>query len=422
VTPADLPETARAILHALLDCYEQPDRRNVMRVRLIPRDHPAYFSAEDPAPRHTANQALRRLADAGALRLRWRKWEEGNWLEAVDLVAEQAPALYALLGREPRGEQDQALHRLLDAQRPHPGWHARFLAWVRAQLGAHRSVAPLDRADPQHNADLLRALAALATLREPALERTLSVRLFSDSKRMEKLRGDVLRVLRAHDPEAGAFGDDEWALLRAHNLDRVPEYVPVAGPLLLWAPERAARPDADPTLDLTPLWPSVALSATMLRTVEVAACDARWLVTVENPTSFTELLKLRPPYLLAVYTGGFASPAVIQLLRAVCAARPDLPLLHWGDMDAGGLRILAHLRRQVGGVAALAMDPAVFAAHRAFALPLTPGDRTALAALRALPALSDRLPLIDALLEAGQKLEQEAVGAAEVLRMLSAQA
>ena len=327
MTPAAPPEMARAILHALLDCYEQPDRRNVMRVRLIPRDHPAYFSAEDPAPRHTANQALRRLADAGALRLRWRKWEEGNWLEAVDLVAEQAPALYALLGREPRGEQDQALHRLLDAQRPHPGWHARFLAWVRAQLGAHRSVAPLDRADPQHNADLLRALAALATLREPALERTLSVRLFSDSKRMEKLRGDVLRVLRAHDPEAGAFGDDEWALLRAHNLDRVPEYVPVAG-----------------------------------------------------------------------------------------------PLLHWGDMDAGGLRILAHLRRQVGGVAALAMDPAVFAAHRAFALPLTPGDRTALAALRALPALSDRLPLIDALLEAGQKLEQEAVGAAEVLRMLSAQA
>lgn len=413
-----LPETARAVLHTLLDRHEQPQRQKVARVRLTPREHSAYFSAETAAPRHTSNAALRGLEQDGALRLHWRRWEEGNWLEAVDLVAEQAPALYRLLGREPRGQQDQALLGLLAAQRARPGWHVAFLDWARGQVLAHRKPAPLERGDPTLSADLLRALGGLADLREPTLERALSVRLFGDSKRLDALRGALLRVLRAHDPQAAAFGDDDGALLRAHLLERVPEYVPLAGPLLLWAPaEHGAEPDV--ALDLAPFRPSLALSAATLRRARVAACDARLALTVENPTSFTELLALRPPDLLAVCTGGFASPALIGLLRGLRAARPDLPLLHWGDLDAGGLRILAHLRRQVGPVAALAMEPAVLEQRRAFARPLTPGDQAALAALRDEAELADCRALIDALLAAGHKLEQEAVAAAEVLRRLA---
>lgn len=414
----ELPDTARAIMRTLLDRYEQPGRQNIVRVRLSPRDHPDYFSAEDSAPRRETNDVLRRLADSGKLRLRWRKWEEGNWLEAVDLVAEQATSLYTLLKRSPRDAQNQALHWLLDTQEPCPGWHTSFLAWTRAQLDAYRSVAPLDRDDPDLNADLLRALAALAELRDPTLERTLSVRLFGDSKRLEALRGAIARVLRRHDPEAATFGDDEWALLRAHNLDRAPEYVPVAGPLVLRASITGVIDSLvpAPTIDLTPFRPSVALSAAMLQDTDVAGCSARALVTVENATSFSELLAARPAELLAVYTGGFASPTVVRLLCAIRAARPNLPLLHWGDLDAGGLRILAHLREHVGNVAPLAMSPAVFDAYRAFTQPLTPTDRSALAALRQHTALADCVSLIDTLLAAGKKLEQEAVDIVAVLK------
>lgn len=410
----ELPNTTRDILHTLLDRYEQPDRRNVVRVRLSPSEHPAYFSTEDSAPRHTTNDALNRLAGAGALRLRWRKWEDGNWLEAVDLVAERAAALYTLLGRRPRGEQERALRQLLEAQEPRPGWHAAFLAWVNDQLDSHRDIAPLDRDTPQLNADLLRALAALAELTNPTLERTLSTRLFGDSKRLESLRGAIIRILRHHDEAAATFGEDEWALLRAHNLDRAPEYVPIAGPLVLRV--------APSILELDLFQPSVALSAAMLRVAEIAACHAGCLLTVENATSFNELLMARPPDVLAVYTGGFASPTVIRLLRALRAARPDLPLLHWGDLDAGGLRILAHLREQVGDLAPLAMHPAIFEAYHAFAQPLTSTDRVALAALRKHTALADCVQLIDTLLAAGKKLEQEAVEVATVLQQIASSA
>jgi hypothetical protein len=411
----NLPAPAHAILHALLDRHEQPGRQNVVRVRLSQREHPAYFSADDVTPRQATNIALRHLADAGALRLHWQRWEENNWLEAVDLVAEQAHMLYTLLGRSPRDEQDHALLQLLDAQEPCSDWHASFLAWTHAQLAAQRSVAPLDRNDPALNGDLLQALTAIAMLPDPVLERTLSVRLFGDSKRLETLRGAIVRVLRRHDPDAALFGDDDWALLQAHQLARAPEYVPIAGPLVL----RVQTPNAQQAIteiDLTFFHPSVALSSAMLTHAEVGACSARALMTVENATSFHEMLTVRPPDVLVIYTGGFASPTLIRLLRAVRAARPDLPLLHWGDLDAGGLRILAHLREHAGTVAPLAMNVAIFDAFRAYAQPLTPTDRTALAALRAHPALTDCQSLIDALLTAGKKLEQEAVDSRSVLQ------
>jgi len=403
----ELPGLARLILDALLDQFEQPARRQVARVRLNERQHHDYFHANDFAVRRDTNEALRRLAERGCLRLHWRKWEDGNWLDKIDLIAERADDVYRILGRSPRPALQAALRELLAAQRAAAQWHADFLDWAQTQLQAHRSVAPLklsaDPADEQWNRDLLLALDALARLRSPTLERKFSVQLFSHSKRFEDLRGAVVTILRRHDPESGGYGDDEKALLRAHQLERAPEYAPIAGPLVLRLEERK--------LDLAPFAYGVALPATMLREAMVADCAASAVVTVENLTSFSEFVAVKPTSILAIFTGGFASPALIALLRGIRAARPDLPFFHWGDLDAGGLRILAHLRKHLGEIVPLAMDAATFDAHRQHAQPLAKNEREALAQLRAQPALADCAPLIGRLLEANGKLEQEAVQA-----------
>jgi len=400
----ELPAVASRILGTLLDRAEQPGRRRAVRVRLDANQHHEYFSELDVRARRQTNAALEQLAAQGVVQLRWRRWEEGNWLDSVALVDGRSSALYALLGRTPHVDQETRLRELLAAQTPRAHWHADFLAWAKARLDARRPIAPLDFKDPEWNRDLLRALEAIADLRTPTLERSLSVRLFGRSKRLEELRTAIVATLRRHDPAASAYGEDTWALLRAHNLDRAPEYLPLAGPLVLQLNDRS--------LDLASFAPSVALSAAMLRDAKVVECRAAGVVTVENATSFNELLAVRPPRALAIYIGGFASPAALGLLKQIRAARPSTPFFHWGDLDAGGLRILAHLREQVGAVRPLAMDAETFEAHRAQAQPLTAGDREALQRLRALPLLSDCVALIDRLLAANLKLEQEAVGAA----------
>jgi hypothetical protein len=415
--PSDLPDVTHAILRALLERAEQPGRQRVARVRLSPDEHPAYFATDDVAPRRATNHVLQELAAAGILALHWQKWEQGNWLVAVDVVPGRADDLAVVLGRRTRGAQEAGLVQLLDAQPSRPGWHDDFVVWARAQLAAGRSVAPLSLEDPQLSADLLRLLGAVADGRLPMLERTLSVRLFGDSKRLEALRGGLVRVLRRHARDAQSFGDDDAALLRAYGLDRVPEYVPLAGPLTLQLP--ATDGHAPALVDLRTFLPSIALSAVTLRMAEIVACDARAVVTVENATSFSELLGVRPPDVLTVFTGGFASPAVIRLLQAIRARNSGIVLAHWGDLDAGGLRILAHLRTHLGDVAALAMDTQTLSTHRTYARPLTPGDRSALAALRELPLLADCAGLIERLLATATKLEQEAVDPGEALDHLS---
>ncbi len=162
-------------------------------------------------------------------------------------------------------------------QDPRTDWHAAFLAWAQAQLEAHRSVAPLALNDPRGN--------ALAQLQAPILERTFSTRLLANSKRFEELEGGVISVLRRFDPEASVYRDDDRALVRARHLERVPEYVPLAGALVLSVEGHL--------LDLSPFMPSVALSAAMLRVARVHACPVHTIVTVENATSFSELLFTR---------------------------------------------------------------------------------------------------------------------------------
>ncbi len=398
-----LPPLAEQLLHTLLDRCEQPDRQTVVRVRLTEQAYPAYYDRSAAGPRQAANQALQQLAAQGILRLHWQKWEQGNWLAAVDLLPDHTELLYALLRRKPHTQQVAELAALLDTQEPAAAWLAGFCEWAQQQLRQHRSPAPLRLDDPQWNRDLLRALDGLARLEQPLSERLLSVRLFADSKRLAGLRSAIVAVLRRCDPRANEFGDDERALLQAHLLERIPEYVPIAGPLMLhW-------PGEGQVLDLQGFAGGLALPGRALLDSRVQSCAARALVTVENATSFHELLAERPPEILAAYSAGFAGPPLLALLQQVCRAAPHLARYHWGDLDPAGLRILAHLRRHLGAVRPLAMDAVTLERHRDRARPLSAGERKSLQQLRRQPLLSDCRPLIDAMLELGYKLEQEAV-------------
>jgi hypothetical protein len=397
------------ILNQLLDRFEQPQRQQVVRVRLNDKEHAAYFSATDGNARRAVNAELQALEQQGIVHLHWRKWEIGNWLAAVDLETLRADFLYTQLKRAPHNEQANALRELLRVQVPRADWHAAFVSWANAQLDTHRAVSPLALDDETRNAELLRALDAIAQLDAPVLERMLSVRLFNDSKAFENLRGAVLTVLRRFDDNAALYGDDDGVLLRAHFVERAPEYVPLAGLLILCARETRR--------DLALFAPSVALPANVLRATERVETQAHVVITVENAASFTELAAYaHAQNFIAVYIGGFASPSVLAFLKTLAASH--LTLLHWGDLDVGGLRILAHLRKNIGAVKTLGMDAEIFVSHQTFARALNARERGRLEILQRDEWLRDCAVLIDTMLAANQKLEQEAVRAETILRTL----
>lgn len=377
------------ILNELLEQAEQIGRQRLPRVRLSERTHPAYFSNEDVRPRQALHADLEQLQ---GLRVHWREWQQGNWLEAVDLL-DSAPA-YAATRRVPKSDQRCQLEQHLYALETRVMWVSEWRDWNLTQLTSGKSVSPLRLEDDLFNRDFLRLVAAVAEFAEPMLERNLSVRLFNDSKRINSLRDALSGVLKRFAPNANLI-DSDVERLRAFGLNRAPEYLLVSGPLRL-----------------NGLWlevlPSVGIPATALHLpLETSAIR---VILVENHTSFELLLNARPAETLLIFSAGFASQSLIRLIRSLAR-----PVYHWGDLDVGGLRILAHLRSQLGLVTPLCMNTTTLELHRQYARGLEAQEDASLRQLELHPLLTDCADLIQALIKWG-KLEQESIDVAFVKR------
>ncbi len=391
-----LNKTSNTILQQLLNRHEQLDRQRVNRVQIKPTKFAHYFDPKQVDERLQTNAFLVELAQAQAIKLHWQKWEEYNWLEAVDLL--DPVAIYALLKRQPLAEQQQRLRELLSEYLPAVGWFGECLNWLEQQLRQQRSIQPLDLNDPSWNHDLLRTLYGLTQLQTPILERLFSVAWLGQSKRFSELETAILRILRQFAAQATPFGDDDRALLQAFGIEKVPEYVLIAGDLRL---ELNAR-----VLELGAFQPSLGLPSSMLRQATVLDSTCEKIITIENLTSFHCMI-LRQPQALLIYTGGFASPSLSQFLGKLAAALPTRSWYHWGDYDVGGLRILAHLRQQVAQIQLWQADPAIFERVANATQALNPKERQSLAELQQQPLLADCQALIAAMLAQNVKLEQE---------------
>lgn len=166
---------------------------------------------------------------------------------------------------------------------------------------------------------------------------------------------------------------------------------------------------------------SVRLLLPHLRNARVSRCVADRLVIVENETTYNDYvdwMRSRLGREVVVCSGGQPNSAVIHLLKLLAAATPGVPILFWGDMDRGGVWILRSLmRKTVLSVEPLWMDCATYFAHRQQGLPLSAGERTAIARLLASEDETVCKDLLEAILSEGVWIEQEAV-AESVLQMI----
>jgi hypothetical protein len=71
-----------------------------------------------------------------------------------------------------------------------------------------------------------------------------------------------------------------------------------------------------------------------------------YIICIENPTSFWRYCTEIEGNYLALLSDGFPARDVLSsMVHLVKSARAstNMPLYHWGDIDAGGVRIAAHL-------------------------------------------------------------------------------
>jgi len=396
--------TEREILQIFAERYPASAMRSggrPLRIRNWETLSPATFRSADALGRFLGS--MEKLEQAGLLRIGWKKRLVGEvvvWAELVD-----ADALYARLGWE-------APDTILDRQRSRIRaalTTARLRGNEAAQVLLRTLDAHLDgfvpRLDEQSVADVEAVLYAAADQVAGMPIRALSIRLFRDSKRLERL----LPLLRALAVKAETDPTRRDRLL-ARLPQRVYPELWLAGTLELVfddgrvLPSRTGKPMAAFGLSLD--------AVVQLWSIRCPSASGA-VLSVENKESFYALAASGLPFGAYVYCGGRPNRAVRRVLRLL--AESGCALFHAGDLDPDGIAILGEVRA-VCGAAPFGMDAAIFDRYLPYARPL---DAAVLRRLAMITAETSAVPGIAALMAriaaTGLGVEQEIIAYAETL-------
>ena len=247
--------------------------------------------------------------------------------------------IYRHRGRTPsRQRAEISLEKIRSEAAIHPGlgsiidevgnsW-ARNVAWCTLRPG--QSDALLQAAL------LARALADGSRSGEPPQDyRTFSRRIAGDSKSLERHAGTVVEIVQRLYPDAVPQQDIAPTDLIGHfGVERLPQPLLVGGPICV---DGVVLPEL-PFVGVPPESSS-----------RVSVGEVQYMLLIENYTSFVRHCReVRTPPGLTIYTGGFPSRAVLRAILSF--ASPGVPTFHWGDIDAGGLRIFAHIETSLAKV------------------------------------------------------------------------
>jgi len=294
-----------------------------------------YRSGRSIQQKDSFDATMRAAQASGAIRLAWDgDLADNGFVERVEL--EDARILAGFLGKALNADQVEAALQVLQA-------YVGTFAVLSEVVERWRRLSPVRGLGPESTADWIDAIRVMQYAQETGGPlsvpiREVSARLFSDSKRIEKLAGP-LDVLLSGRCDLG--GRPPVEVFQELGLFREEQPVRLAGKVLLRRERLTALVDR----------PYIALSApTVLGFGEAP----KGILSIENLTTFHSEAKARcDEARLLIYTGGMPTPAwramYLRLLRELSAG---VDVFHWGDVDEGGFRIAALLAGDARSVGA----------------------------------------------------------------------
>ena len=369
---------------------------------------PEYFDLTSDAC-EVIHREVQALVMAGLAQAVWKNGIEGHILEKVKLNLSAVDEAYAYLGRRAKNVQIEKLFVYMDSCTDGDGGRMlcapveKCFAYIRRRLGEGLSVKQyVDLYDLDRFADVMKGAAAVLSNESECFEREFSMAVYGDSKRFEELKSTIKAVLTD-------FGVEESErIFEAYGILEKPSTVLLKG--------CGTALISDAAVDLAALPQGMGFAGNDLGRIAWAQDErVRQIITIENLTAF---YRFSCPGAVIVYLGGFSNRARSDLLKKLHLAYPGAELLHFGDIDLGGFRILLDLRRKSGlDIKPLHMDVSVLEKYKGMCRPLTKEDKKGLSRMIEEPD-SGRVPeaheriIKDSvlwMLEHNLKLEQEIV-------------
>lgn len=324
---------AEALLNGLLDRFEAPRAR--VRGITQPID---YTLVGGPAAQDDFHRVLQDAARAGGVAL--EKAPIGRFTGEFARVRLLDPAsLYKFLVRAPAVTLADKAQHAIEAAIPEIIADQYFREIEQEAISAWKSnkrFLGLSPAQVETFIAVLRLTHGIVHLSGRDIDhRTFSRRVVKDSKALERSEGRVAQLLKRLNPTLA--GEEAREVLHASGIVRRAHLLQVKGPLRLSS--KALRIDGTGDVFIGLPWAAVQEAA--------LAHAVDYIITIENATSFWRFSVEIAGNYLALLTDGFPARDVLSsmahLVRAACLLAADTPFYHWGDIDAGGLRVAAHL-------------------------------------------------------------------------------
>jgi hypothetical protein len=272
----------------------------------------------------------------GAVAVEWGKRDRSHLIERVRV---RDPELLARhLGRPTAPATAQRVrHELLPVATTGEPWVASLLdemtaRWARGEAAYRLTAAQVDSAK-----EFFTLLASISRQEARGLDaRTFSLKATDDTKAFDRHSSRLAAVIGVRIGQPGAAPDVIWTHI---GLERFSHPVHLKGPVAVEGPSgRLVDGRAKPFASIHP---------EVLSQLSISECPAA-ILTIENYASFNRQVREIEDGSLVVYTGGFPAAGVIELLSKVLTIVPaEVPFLHWGDVDAGGLRIFRYLEENL---------------------------------------------------------------------------
>lgn len=296
---------------------------------LSEKTFPEYLRLQRHADKVECNACLQLAERDGAISVEWDS-RAGERAHVQRIVLRDGAKLGLHLGIEPRWDVvAQARKRFETHTATYPVLAQVLNAWHKGNL--LRGTRPGEVAPWLDAVQVMQYCAARTGADLPI--RRLSVSLFGDSKRIEAIwpvldalaQGDATMVPNAMEDVFSELG-----------LVKFPPTLLIAGNVTLSYGAEA----------VVAVRPYIGLAPAAITAVQVDEDSIRFLLTVENLTTFHELAGRRTDGAIVLYTGGMPSPSWKRAYGLFLAAFPlHATLHHWGDIDVGGFRIASQIAK-----------------------------------------------------------------------------
>ncbi len=329
-----MSDVARTLLLKLL---AQADRGGRETVPINESSANDYFSLDSILKRDSVHANLMNAEVAGAISLEWGKGAAAQDLLRIRLG--DADKLAQWLGVPRARNYAELIDTALTEIAPtFPEW---LLAAYEESIGKWRKgkLSLRVRAEDTDTAvNLFRIAYAVSRNEQDGLDlRRFSVRLLNDSKAIENLLSKLAPLLKCN-PEWEKF-EENFDLFRFLGLEKFAPPILIKGPLCIKY--------SDVELDIGKLRPYVGISPDLVSDTIVSG-KVLYLLTIENLASFQRHVREIDDDGVVIYTAGFPSPSLVNVIKALDRAVPKhCPCYHWGDRDVGGIRIFSHIEKSL---------------------------------------------------------------------------